>query len=369
MRAVDSLEAFDAYIEGHPAGPPLTVFGLDLTERTAALDGVGGGSVFIGCRMSGAALQALQQRQVLIVPEAPDLPFEIARSGLYSVDELYDVYDPSEPESYVDTRDARIFDHWRAQRQTGDESLAEAVCRHTHDGSLRFALSELIEGRRVVGLAGSHELARDRGEYRAVAELAWALTRRGYLCISGGGPGTAEATSLGAYFADRALQTVFDAIEALSEAPDYQHPRWLTRAFEVQAEFPAPNIDKAAAVALPCWQHEHELPSPFTTHIGKYFTSSARADGLGTIATAGVIFAPGSVDTIREVFTHAGHFHNVPKEGHRTPMLFFGDAFWSWKRPVVPLLKQLAGDRPYGGDIHICDDVEDVLETIDGEPE
>ncbi len=363
-----TLDAFDDHVEGQSPSDPIVAVGLDLTERTSALrSGVRG--VFVACQVTADGADALLRGGSIVVPQTPDLPFEAHRADLYTADELYDVFDPSEPESYVDTLDARVGDHWRQRRRGDLEDPIESVCRRIHDEALYVALRARARGRSVVAVVGSHELARDSGAYRSIAELTWTLTQRGYLCLSAGGPGAAEAANLGAYLAGRRRGELLDAIEALSEAPDADHPRWLTRAYEVRDAYPSAGDGRGDSVSLPTWRHAHELPSPFATHIGKYFTSSVREEGLGTMAANGVIFAPGGVQTIREVFLHAANLHDVPDDVSKPPMVFLGDAEWTWKRPVVPMLQQLANDRPYASAIHVCDGPAEAIEVIEGPSE
>ena len=57
-----------------------------------------------------------------------------------------------------------------------------------------------MEHPRIVGIMGGHSLLRTDRAYIAVARLALTLTQRGFLVVTGGGPGAMEAAHLGAAF-------------------------------------------------------------------------------------------------------------------------------------------------------------------------
>ena len=366
MIELDSLDAFDAHVRAGRDLAQVVLQRLDLTARTAALLSCPvDGAIFLGCRLAPEALKALHSANALVFPALPDLPFKTYRASLYTVDELYEGFDASEPESYVDTLDARIYEHWRNSGRAAEASILETLCRRLHDHAITEGVRSLLTGRKAVAIVGGHELPRDRRDYQVVAELARTLTQRGYFCITGGGPGATEAANLGAYFATRELHDLVAAVEHLSEAPRYEHPRWLSTAFEVRARYPVTDPETIASLGVPTWLYGHEPPNPFATHVAKYFASSIREDGLGTVAKDGVIFAPGSAGTIQEIFQDACQNHYVSADGGWTPMVFFGEAYWTWKRPVFPMLTQLAAGRPYAQGIHLSDDPREILEIIE----
>ena len=366
MIELETVDAFDAHVRAGGDLAQVVLQRLDLSARTAALLSCPlDGAIFIGCTLAPEALKAIHSANALVLPALASLPFRTYRAHLYTPEELYEAFDSSEPESYTDTLDARIFEHWERSGRAAEASILETLCRRLHDHAITDALRALLVGRKTVAIVGGHELPRDRPDYRSVAELAWTLTRRGYFCISGGGPGAMEATNLGAYFATRRATDLGAAIDHLAEAPRHDDTRWLSTAFEVRKHFPLTDPETCASVGVPTWLYGHEKPNPFATHIAKYFSSSVREDGLGTVAQQGIVFAPGSAGTIQEIFEDACRNHYTPEEGRWTPMIFLGEAYWTWKRPVFPMLTQLAAGHPYAQGIHVSDDARDVLEIIE----
>jgi predicted Rossmann-fold nucleotide-binding protein len=63
------------------------------------------------------------------------------------------------------------------------------------------------------------------------------------------------------------------------------------------------------------------LPTPFATHIAKYFANSVREEGLLAIAKGGVIFTPGSAGTMQEIFQDLAQNH-YQSFGVSSPMVF-----------------------------------------------
>ena len=157
--------------------------------------------------------------------------------------------------------------------------------------------------------------------YLAAAQISRELTRRGYLMVSGGGPGAMEATHVGAWFADRTDSELEEAVRELSAAPSYKDKQWLACAFQVREKFPLAPDSNYVSLGIPTWLYGHEPPTPFATHIAKYFANSVREDGLVTIAASGLIFAPGSAGTIQEIFQDATQNHYATT-GVSSPMVF-----------------------------------------------
>ena len=281
----------------------VVIQGLDLRAKTevlmtAKLDG----SVFLGCRLAPEVVHVAIDSGALVFPRIPDLPYHPYRPALYTVDDLYEGFDPSTPSSYASTFDARVYAHWRSTGGIQPPSIIETLARRLHDHAMTDALEELIKGRKVVAVMGGHSLPRNSSTYRHVAWLGRRLAREGFLMTTGGGPGAMEATHVGAYFASRADDSLETALDMLAAAPEYTHPDWLSTAFRVRQRF-APTGDTPTNLGIPTWHYGHEPPNPFASHIAKYFANSVREDGLLTIATAGVIFSPGSAGTIQEILS------------------------------------------------------------------
>ena len=101
----------------------------------------------------------------------------------------------------------------------------------------------------------------------------------------------------------------------------------------------------------------------FPTAIAKYFANSEREDGLLTIATHGVIFAPGSAGTIQEIFQDAAQNH-YRTSGCASPMIFLGTRYWQHTKPVYPLLQHLAAGEAYRDLLCLTDSLDEAVERI-----
>jgi predicted Rossmann-fold nucleotide-binding protein len=84
---------------------------------------------------------------------------------------------------------------------------------------------------------------------------------------------------------------------------------------------------------------------------------------LLSIATHGVIFAPGSAGTIQEIFQDAAQNH-YRTCGFASPMIFLGRRYWEHTKPVYPLLQQLAAGEAYRDLLCITDSVDEAVERI-----
>ena len=88
-----------------------------------------------------------------------------------------------------------------------------------------------------------------------------------------------------------------------------------------------------------------------------------RLVGLLAIATRGVVFAPGSAGTTQEVFQDATQNH-YDVFGVVSPMVFLDEKFWTDTLPAEPLLRKLAGDRPYGRMIGAAETADAALQFL-----
>ena len=152
---------------------------------------------------------------------------------------------------------------------------------------------------------------------------------------------------------------------AIAAATRYASDPLCRPAFAVRSELPLPDEDGEAgwSLGIPTWLYGHEPPNVFASHIAKYFANSIREEGLLAIATAGVVYAPGSAGTIQEVFMDACQNH-YETFGGASPMVFLGTDYWTITKPVYPLVRQLAEGRPYGDLLAIADTPVPVVEAI-----
>jgi predicted Rossmann-fold nucleotide-binding protein len=372
MTEIESIEAFERYLHSGASFCNVVIQGLDLRGFTQQFSAAPlAGSVFMGCQLEQEALQAALSHGAMVFPPFLGLPYVPYRSTLYTPEELYAGFDPTQPETYAQTLDARVYAHWVAQGRGNPPSILETLAQRLHDHAVTDALEELLANggkpRRVVAIMGGHSMLRGQPDYRSVAVLARELTRRGFFMVTGGGPGAMEATHVGAWFARRTEAELDAGIALLAKAPSYKDREWLARAFEVRAAFPhhsAEDRQACASVGIPTWYYGHEPPNAFATHVAKYFANSVREDGLLTIASGGVVFSPGSAGTIQEVFQDAcqNHYNSV---GVISPMIFLGREFWTRKRPVYPLLEHLAQGHEYARHLLLTDSVEEVIQALE----
>ena len=117
------------------------------------------------------------------------------------------------------------------------------------------------------------------------------------------------------------------------------------------------------SIGVPTWHYGHEPSNVFPSAVAKYFANSEREDGLLTIATHGVVFAPGSAGTIQEVFQDAAQNH-YRTGGFASPMIFLGTRYWQHTKPVYPLLAQLAAGETYRDLLCITDSVGEAVDRI-----
>lgn len=362
MLEFESLETLKTFI-GTTDIENIAVQSLDLTQiEDLILGRKFRGCLFLGCNLTPALWKHLADDNYLF--PILDVPFNMYPKSLYDKDALYDNYDYRKPDSYEQTLDKRVYNHYL---KMGKETtmIKETLARRLHDHSITDALQGFLENyeeKKVVAIMGGHGLARDHGTYQQVAEISKVLTEKGYLMISGGGPGAMEATHLGAWFAGGNEADLYKAIEMLSQAPKYDHPDWLSTAFQVMEYFPSGTFQ---SLGIPTWLYGHEPPTPFATHIAKYFANSVREEGLLAIAKGGVIFAPGSAGTIQEIFQDITQNH-YESFGYASPMVFLDKEYWSYDRPIYPVIElmHLRGNLK-NLDLGIYDQNEDIIAHID----
>lgn len=354
LHLADSLDLRHAVFQG----VDLTPF-ADLLAKADLRD-----VVLLGCVIPESLQQKLFDASAILFPNIPNTPFAKYRGLLYTPEELQDSYQPGDHDSYQETLDGRIYEHFKRSGPNPDDAV-EALTRRLHDMAITDAMQEFIVGKRIVAIMGGHSMLRSDPMYGQVALIGRELTQKGYLVTTGGGPGAMEAAHLGAWFATRCENDLMDAVEMLSAAPLYDPiGPWLDAAFAVVDKYPVEDRDACQSLGIPTWLYGHEPPARFALTIAKYFANSVREEGLLAIATGGVIFTPGSAGTIQEIFQDAcqNHYNSF---GIVSPMVFMGTQYWTETKPVYPLLKHLAADKPYGKLLEIHDDRSDIVAAID----
>lgn len=315
--------------------------------------------MFLSCHIPRGLKR--QFTDCLVFPDMGEL-FSV-RSDLYTAEELYAGYRPGSPETFKDTYDQRVYQHYlrRGKRST---DIKETLARTLHDHSISMSLHDFLSAYKpcdVVGVMGGHGLRRDEAQYATVARISKRLAESGKLMISGGGPGAMEATHLGAWMAGRSDEELDQAIALLSSAPEFTHPMWLDVALQVRQRWPQTRYE---SVGIPTWLYGHEPATPLATRIAKYFDNSIREDGILTLAFGGIVFTPGSAGTLQEIFQEAVQDHYL-SFGTSSPMLFLGVDFWTREMPVYPLLIDLLNRGKYKNLIlGISDDIEEIVSRL-----
>ncbi len=336
----------------------------------------------LGCRLAPEDEAELRRRGAVLFPRLGELPFDPYRPRLYTSADLMRDYDGRDFEATA--ADQRIYASFLATRAR--HSIIEELAQRLHDHSLTDALEDFRSAcalqypRRIVGVMGSHQTARDTGTYREVAHLAHRLARRGFLVVTGGGPGAMEAGNLGAFLSAHEEEAVEEALSLLRGAPSAGPPvppGYLASAQAVIRRFApsaaeewgfrangcGPGDGYGASLAIPTWTYGHEPSNLFASHIAKLFQNSVREEGLVTIANAGLVFAPGKAGTCQEAFTDAVQNYYARGPADMQPMVFFPRAYWTETIPVVPCLERLAaaGGRPFARRVAAFDSIEEVV--------
>ena len=364
MIELETVADFDSHVDQHDSLDSVAVQALDLCDRSEVLLTISvDGAVFMGCVVEPEVQRRLI-RDATVFPRFPNLPFRAFRAELYDADELFGGYTPGDKASFEAAFDTKVYRWFDRSRQ--GHNVVDLLAQRVHDHSIDDALEHVLDDGtrdRVVAIMGGHGMRRDEESYVAVARLARQLTRSGFVCASGGGPGAMEATNFGAWMATHADGALDEALAVLAAAPTFEPvPDWLDAAFDVRLRWPLPH-GTLSSLGIPTWHYGHEPPNVFASHIAKYFANSIREDGLLAIALAGVVFAPGSAGTIQEVFQDAAQNH-YKSFGIASPMVFMGRDYWTHDKPVYPLLAQLADGHDYGELLAIEDDVDAIAARL-----
>ena len=378
MREIDEIKEFENWLlSNNPT--PVAIQELDLRAFEHIIMNLEfRGSLFLGCNLSDATAGHIVRTGGLVILDNQDYLFQVHRAKVYSPRELFDGFDAQAENGYKHTFDYKIYEEYVRQGMENPSSIAVSLMRRLHDHSITDALDELIEGRKVVAIMGGHSTERQDEFYLKVAKISRILTQKGFLMVSGGGPGAMEATHLGAYFSCRPLEDLLAAVNEIKIRPinaesgkEYADKDWLNRALKVMEKYPIPKGKEyeSMSIGVPTWLYGHEPPAPFATHIAKYFANSVREDGLLTIAKYGVIFAPGSAGTTQEIFQDATQNHYAPYNNHDipryvSPMILFGEKWWTEKRPLWDFIQKVSAGRPYGELLSLTDNESEIIETI-----
>ena len=328
--------------------------------------------LFMGCRFTKEMKAQIDGTNLVF--SHIDVPFNAFRNTLYTADTLYEGYELGNPDSYKDCFDNKVYQHYLRMGKAATDAK-ETLARTLHDRAISDCVHELLshyDERKIIGIMGGHGLLRTDPMYRKIVCISKQLTERGYLMVSGGGPGAMEATHLGAFLAGRTEEDVDEALNILSTAPSYKDREWLDTAMRVIDSFRSAGIPFPSggvrgrfpfSLGIPTWLYGHEPATPFASHIAKYFENAIREDSILTIAKGGIIYSPGSAGTMQEIFQDAVQNHYL-SFGYASPMIFLGTDYWTKEMPVYPLLQQLSATGKYKNLIlSIGDEVEEIVES------
>ena len=291
------------------------------------------------------------------------VPYDVSPHTLYNAGILYDGFDLKDESSASETFDAHVYQHFT---KTGKHSFSakESLARCLHDNGIQNSLFDFLSNFKPttnVGIMGGHGLLRTDPMFREIVHISKSLTEKGFLMVSGGGPGAMEATHLGAWLAGYPDAEVSTVLHRLSIAPCFRDAGWLRSALEVMRDYPQ---TRYVSLGIPTWLYGHEPATPFATHIAKFFDNSIREDVILTIAFGGIIYTPGSAGTMQEIFQDAVQNHYLSYE-IASPMVFLGSRFWTEDMPIYPLLKHLSETGRYKNLLlTLTDSKEEVVQTL-----
>jgi predicted Rossmann-fold nucleotide-binding protein len=389
MRELLSRDDLDTWIAEGAKGP-VCVQNVDLSGASSILANADlKGSVFLGCQLDGALLTQIGVQGGSVIPELNALPqpFSAFPTNLYDAAWLYNGFDPKIENSWKGTPDEKGWRFFMKDSVTPSSlDMFQSAAARLHDTALERATARFLSdfGRPAMAIMGGHDVKRDAAAFKQVVEIARSLRRKGYLIITGGGPGLMEAGNLGAFLATESDAALDAALADLPEV-DFKSHAWLASAAGVRAKFNrtwnAPIGDEQSSLAIPTWLYGHEPPNLFSSHIAKLFYNSLREDGLVTLAGGGIIFGPGNAGTVQEVF------QDLTQNYYRgalsaTPMVFLDPPYWTRpcddpltfppkknpNKPLMPLIRQLAAEKDFLSSILLSDDTREVVKFLDRAP-
>ena len=265
------------------------------------------------------------------------LPYQTTRNELYTPKELL-----LEVVGEDQTLDSRIALHFASTKGDRADDFVELRNRNEHDSHLLRAARAYIDGKRVVAFMGGHALKRDSKGYASCARIARALSRAGFFIMTGGGPGAMEAAMLGVYLAAEEDGALDVALVELSKSPSHLEKDSLACAIRVQKIYPRSEESKRRypSLGVPTWLYSSEPSNIFSTRIAKLFNNGVREDFLTNEAREAIVFLPGSLGTLQEMFMMTALIHY--KFSPATLYFLDSERYWEEKIPVLPLLRQLS---------------------------
>lgn len=377
-REVEDQTTWLATLQGEAPLHALRLQGLDLTEHRDLLLARDDLSdlVILGGRLDDEVEAHLRAHGSIIFPSDPRAPVDPYRGRLYTAQELFAGVTT---DGYEATVDARAY-RWFADATVRHDAYVTAL-RAIHDDAMSDALTQVVRGRRVVGVMGGHALRRGTDEFAAAALMGHRLATGGALVVTGGGPGAMEAANLGAWALDE--HELAAGLTAISTVPDFVPDigEWVRPAldFRLTSHVDAGNGDGPRpfrSLGIPTWYYGHEPPNAFAQLIAKFFSNALREDLLLAHSTHGLVVLPGAAGTVQEVFQMATRLYyevDATEEDGRparplTPLVLVGMEHWTSRLPVWPLLRALGDGRRMGQVLHLVDTVEEAAALLHATP-
>lgn len=364
MREIHSESELAALLSAGDTLAGVRLQGLDLSTAEANLLGLTdfAGTVVFGGALSSLLDAHLRRHGALVFPPDPQAPIDPYRARLYHPSELYAGVESGD---YDHTPDARAY-HWATNARIQHDSLVTMV-RAIHDDAMSDALTETLIDRPIVGVMGGHDLVRGSEAFGVAARLGHDLAARGYVVMTGGGPGAMEAANCGAFA--RTEHDLAQALALLAGVPTYRDDltAWVRQGLQTRALLEQPSADDepgpVRSIGIPTWFYGHEPSNVFCDQIAKYFSNALREDGLTGRCTAGVVVLPGAAGTVQEIFqTVTGLFYDRDAQG--PPLVLVGREHWTSTLPIWPAITALATGRPMADRIHCVDDVTQAVDVI-----
>lgn len=316
-------------------------------------------------------LKLIREMSEMFLSCAADIPFDIMPRSLYTAESLYDRYVIGRPETLADCYDTKASEEYHRQLKESLDGKADKFACEIHDYFISNNLVKelsVFDRDLVVGFMGGHAVKRDDREYCEAAVLGKMLSEKGYIVLTGGGPGVMEAGNLGASMAGYPEEALQDALDILSEAPDTKNgPAWLDAALKVRMKYPV--LSGVATIGVPTWKYSEEPNNIFATGIAKYFDDSVRETALLRESYGGIVVFKGGAGTIMEIFKKCED-NNYRTYGDPSPLVLKGRVFWQDTIEIDRFIRNTMRNKVINGSMmNIVDTVEEAFSIICDYPE
>eukprot|EP01127_Copromyxa_protea_P003213 TRINITY_DN13065_c0_g1_i1.p1 TRINITY_DN13065_c0_g1~~TRINITY_DN13065_c0_g1_i1.p1 ORF type:complete len:393 (+),score=84.05 TRINITY_DN13065_c0_g1_i1:1179-2357(+) len=301
------------------------------------------GALFMSCVFPpSVTFRSVRLRGASVWEEVEGIPFKAHKGFMYTQEELQPL-------------DNQITTHAIENRD-----FITICSQSMHDWSITDALEDYLEGKAPVTIMGGHGVARSSPTYARIVHLARRLSKEGFLIVTGGVTGVAEAGNLGSYLVDNTDEEVEQALKIMSESIDNQDTVPVKRVLEL---FGPASQPPRASVGIPTFSRYCKPTNSFATWIAKYFSSAIRDDILLKVGIGAMIFCEGSSGTRQKLFQAACRNHYCPAEA-TIPMVLFDPESWPGDLQVAETFKKCAAGREYEKLILSSNNIEEIVAHI-----